>query len=314
MSRFENHLPPRRHAFASIILYVACCLISLTGSAQNQSTEAAGTTSTMSVRQARSELQRLLQSMWRAPQGTGNNVSMRNFCGLEGDVYSQDPMSDIKIEGDGFEFTDRGHMWDRWAGCLLCSPKQGKEYEQVRTFKFSALAHISAMPCGKKSGAFGVSDGRRWLGNGLTFWYSAQEAQEFADVLNRLASAANGNDSASQAEQFQQFKQQADQWRALAVKPAMPEDARVHKVLAENAVEEKNFDKATNEYEAALKIFPTWPEGQFNAALLSGQAQDYSEAILHMQCYLELVPDAPNAQDAKDKLIIWRDKLEHPSK
>jgi predicted TPR repeat methyltransferase len=58
-----------------------------------------------------------------------------------------------------------------------------------------------------------------------------------------------------------------------------------------------------------LVIFPTWPEGQFNLAFLCGETGDYGCAVEHMQDYLELVPDAPDAQAAKDKLIIWKDKL-----
>lgn len=115
----------------------------------------------------------------------------------------------------------------------------------------------------------------------------------------------------SYPEAVEKFKTDAAAWRALAVKPLMPEGAREHKVLAENAVQEKNFPKAIDEYEAALNIFPTWPEGQFNLALICGQTGDYGCAVEHMQNYLELVPDAQDAQAAKDKLIIWRDKLAH---
>jgi hypothetical protein len=60
---------------------------------------------------------------------------------------------------------------------------------------------------------------------------------------------------------------------------------------------------------AALDIFPTWPEGQFNLATLAGEKKYYELAVLHMKEYLELVPDSPDAQAAKDSIIIWRDKL-----
>jgi hypothetical protein len=114
-------------------------------------------------------------------------------------------------------------------------------------------------------------------------------------------------------EVVEKFKAEAAAWRALAVKPSMPDHAREHKVLAENAVREKNLTRARDEYEAALQIFPTWPEGQFNLALICGEAVDYGCAVEHMGNYLELVPDAPDAQGARDKLIIWRDKLQHPA-
>ncbi len=119
---------------------------------------------------------------------------------------------------------------------------------------------------------------------------------------------------ADQARQAQQnaFLQQANAWRALMVKPAMPEDAYVHKVLAENAYKEKDLPKAMAEYRAALNLFPTWPDGQNNLAVLCGESGDYECALKHMQNYLMLVPNAPDARAAQDHIIIWRDKLGLP--
>jgi tetratricopeptide (TPR) repeat protein len=134
-------------------------------------------------------------------------------------------------------------------------------------------------------------------------------ADQFAGYLGWLASHADDERAREQAA-VAQFKQQKETWRTATPRPQMPEGARQHKVLAENAVQEKNSDKAIDEYEAALQIFPTWPEGQFNVALICGETGDYDCAVEHMQDYLELVPDAPDAQSAKDKLIVWKDKLQ----
>ena len=89
----------------------------------------------------------------------------------------------------------------------------------------------------------------------------------------------------------------------------MSEEARRHKILGDNAYKEKDFGKAATKYAAALEIFPCWPEGQFNCALYSEESKYYREAILHMKYYLELIPDAPNARQAKDKIFIWEDKI-----
>lgn len=89
----------------------------------------------------------------------------------------------------------------------------------------------------------------------------------------------------------------------------MPEAAREHQVLAEYAFKQRETEKAVREYKSALEIFPTWPEGQFNLATLAGEQKDYGTAILHMEEYLELVPDSPDTQAAKDSIIIWRDRL-----
>ena len=52
----------------------------------------------------------------------------------------------------------------------------------------------------------------------------------------------------------------------------------------------KDTDKAITEYSAALEIFPTWPEGQFNLATLAGEKKLYGSAILHMKGYLRVGP------------------------
>jgi tetratricopeptide (TPR) repeat protein len=127
--------------------------------------------------------------------------------------------------------------------------------------------------------------------------------------LDFLAAAARQQVKAQMDSQFEQFKGQAKAWREASAKPAMPESAREHQVLAEYAFKEKDTDKAIKEYSAALEIFPTWPEGQFNLATLAGEKKFYETAIFHMKEYLELVPESADAQAAKDSVIIWKDKV-----
>jgi tetratricopeptide (TPR) repeat protein len=128
-------------------------------------------------------------------------------------------------------------------------------------------------------------------------------------ALDYLAAAAREQVKAQLDSQFEQFKGQAKAWREAAAKPPMPESAREHQVLAEYAFKEKDTDKAIKEYMAALEIFPTWPEGQFNLATLAGEKKFYETAIFHMKEYLELVPESSDAQAAKDSVIIWKDKV-----
>ena len=136
-----------------------------------------------------------------------------------------------------------------------------------------------------------------------------KEAERFAAALEYLSVAAWQQVKAQYDAHYQQFEAQLKPWRDAAAKPAMPEAAREHQVLAEYAFKEKDEEKAIREYMAALDIFPTWPEGQFNLATLAGEKKYYELAVLHMKEYLELVPDSPDAQAAKDSIIIWRDKL-----
>jgi tetratricopeptide (TPR) repeat protein len=130
--------------------------------------------------------------------------------------------------------------------------------------------------------------------------------------LEFLIANARQEASAQDAEALAQFQLRAKAWREAAVKPPMPEEGHEHQVLAEFAFKEKDVDKAINEYSAALAVFPTWPEGQYNLATLAGEKKFYALAILHMKEYLEMVSDSPNspdAQAAKDSVIIWKDKL-----
>jgi len=118
--------------------------------------------------------------------------------------------------------------------------------------------------------------------------FAAREAaDEFANALNWLVSHGGEERGRGRELTTEQFANAAAQWRALTPKPPM------------------------DEYDAALDAYPTWPEGQFNAALLCGETGDYEEAIQHMHNYLTLAPDAPYAPAARDKIVVWRDKLGH---
>jgi hypothetical protein len=133
---------------------------------------------------------------------------------------------------------------------------------------------------------------------------------KFEAALEYMAQNARTEMKEKLAREYASFEPQAQAWREAAVKPTMPEAAREHQVLAEYAFKEKNVDKAISEYMAALSIFPTWPEGQYNLATLTGEKKMYQMAIQHMKEYLELAPDSSDAQAAKDSVIIWKDKLQ----
>ena len=142
-------------------------------------------------------------------------------------------------------------------------------------------------------------------------YYRGGEAKDekLKAAMEFLAADARQQVKAQLNSQLDGFKAQAKSWREASVKPAMPEAAREHQVLAEYAFKEKDTDKAIKEYSSALDIFPTWPEGQFNLATLAGEKKFYETAIFHMKEYLELVPESPDAQAAKDSVIIWKDKV-----
>jgi hypothetical protein len=97
----------------------------------------------------------------------------------------------------------------------------------------------------------------------------------------------------------------ADYHKKAASNTVLPEEVNKYKVQAESAVRDKAFDDAADLYAAALKIAPWWPVGHFNRALVLGETGDYGDAKREMKYYLQLVPDAPNARAAQDKIYEW---------
>ncbi len=106
-----------------------------------------------------------------------------------------------------------------------------------------------------------------------------------------------------------EFRLTVEKFRAAGAAPEFPEEARRARIQAESALREKRTEDAVDRYEEALKIAPWWPEGRFNRALVLGDLDRYTEAIREMKKYLALVPDAPNARAAQDKIYEWEDKV-----
>jgi hypothetical protein len=97
----------------------------------------------------------------------------------------------------------------------------------------------------------------------------------------------------------------ADYRKKAAANAALPEEANKYKVQAEGAVRDKAFVDAADLYAAALNIAPWWPVGHFNRALVLGEGGDYEMATREMNYYLQLVPHAPNARAAQNKIYEW---------
>jgi tetratricopeptide (TPR) repeat protein len=145
-------------------------------------------------------------------------------------------------------------------------------------------------------------------------------AQAFANALNTLRLYARNFDPTrglpppcylardEQARIWAEFQKRAVAWRALPAKPPISDDVKQHRLLAEDAYQQKQFDTAAAEYEAGLEIDPLWAQGHFNAAVIYGELKDYDDAVWHMRCYLELVPDAPDAQESRDQMLLWQGK------
>lgn len=129
----------------------------------------------------------------------------------------------------------------------------------------------------------------------------AEVAAEQSKVAAKIAAKIAAEEAA--------FTEAAASYRAATVKPTLSEDARKFKVQAEFAVSKKEFEGAAARYKEALDIAPWWPEGHFNRALILGELSRYRDAMKEMKKYLTLVPDAPNARAAQDKIYQWEGEL-----
>lgn len=143
-------------------------------------------------------------------------------------------------------------------------------------------------------------------------WKAESDAREFVAAMNRMIWELN--DRPREEADRAALNQKVTAWRASGSKVELPEEAQRHKVLAEEAFKNKNLQHAGDEYSAALQLYPTWPEGQYNVALILGELNRYSEAVRHMETYLQLTPDAPDAQKAKEQVWIWEDRQKSGSK
>jgi hypothetical protein len=140
---------------------------------------------------------------------------------------------------------------------------------------------------------------------------SQDEAERFVKAMNRLIWEDSPRGRAEVEAEQAEFRRKLDAWRAGGSKIEPPEEARQHYVLAQEAFREKDVQHQADELSAALKIYPTWPSAQSDLALLLGELKHYSDAIQHMQMYLQLAPNAPDAENAKEQIWIWQDKAPH---
>lgn len=219
-----------------------------------------------------------------------------------------EPASGLQVRLNGFEFSAPY----KWKGLLK---DQGAVQEKivVKFSKVSDYLSIKKMPmmrtpkpvyvvgflqAGKKDVPFHMME---------LLWTEQAVAQGFADAFNRLVYLAHQGGPNSR-EGFLLFATEAKAWRENPQKPPLPADADRERILAENAIREKDLNRAIAHYENGLLIHPMWPEAWFNTALIYGELQDYESAANSMRRYLELMPNAPDAQAAREKLVIWEDK------
>jgi hypothetical protein len=143
----------------------------------------------------------------------------------------------------------------------------------------------------------------------------------FAGALNHLAEAAHAGricdctrDVAHTKAELDTFAQSTAAWRAMSPKPTLSDEVIKKRLLAEDAIEHKHLGAAVGYYDAGVALDPTWAQGWYNAALLYAEQQDYFDAAARMNHYLILLPEAPDAATAKEKLLLWEAKAEESNR
>jgi hypothetical protein len=111
-------------------------------------------------------------------------------------------------------------------------------------------------------------------------------------------------------DQIDAFKPLATKYRALSIKPTISEEQRKFIVQANTSLQEKNYNNAISFYTSAISIDPTaYPGAYYNLALAYALVDKYEDAVLNMNKYLLLVPDAPDARQARDQIYEWELKI-----
>ncbi|MDP3352880.1 MAG: hypothetical protein Q8S44_03985 [Flavobacteriaceae bacterium] len=130
-----------------------------------------------------------------------------------------------------------------------------------------------------------------------------KDAQSFADDLYYIQRQLIKKRFALNLEKFEPI---ADQYAALKVKPPVSEDQRKLIVQANSLNQQKQYAKAVEFYVKAIQLDPTaYPAGYYNIALLDAQLGYFENAIFEMKKYLMLMPNAPDARSAQDKIYEW---------
>lgn len=262
-----------------------------------------GNASVLSVAAARLQLSQALENCY------SGKLKLNIFA----DNMQVDAPRDIAVDTKGLSFTG-GTQWHGPTEPITVSVRfKDLDYVAVveqRWSKPGTFFYVGPQVRSLRSGedaSTGIVSSIYANMAGYPLWIDRAMAQHFVDAVNRLIWAARDKEG-----ELEGFRQRTASWRGLAPKPQLPEPANRERILAENAVSEKDATSAVAHYERGLELYETWPEGWFNLALMYAELHDYSGAVDSMKHYLELAPDAKDAPAVRDQLVIWSDKASRP--
>ncbi len=103
-----------------------------------------------------------------------------------------------------------------------------------------------------------------------------------------------------------EFKPTADQYQLLTEKPVISEEQRKYFLQANHLAETGDYYQALELYEKGIAINPiSYPGAYYNSALIAAMADSFPYAIYSLKKYLLLLPNATDAQTAKDKIYEY---------
>jgi hypothetical protein len=196
------------------------------------------------------------------------------------------------------------------------------DYKDVSTVRSDGTLLVFDIPT-QKNGGITID----FVGFHASFWRSRpgyEVHERFAPAFTKLVSDAHAGypydchsgsiTAADTAKELADFEQKTAAWRATNPKPPVSDEVTKRRLLAEDAVQQKNFGAAVDYYRVGITIDPTWAPGWYNSALISAELKNYSAAALYMKHYLILLPEASDAAAAKERVLLWEAKAEEASR
>jgi hypothetical protein len=275
--------------------------VGFTGPSVKKGDPPPGNAMALSLSQARTELKVAMKRKYVGSMVFGGLLGMGKMAG------DTEPLTQIHVRTSGFDVVAPFTWMGRHNEGKYFVDFNKEDYIQAHSFRFGQLFYSVGTLPKPQWPALG------WGGmSGMVpmqfVWPDEADAQNFADAFNRLLYAAYRNEEPAEP---QAFSAAALAWRQNPNKPPLGPEADRERILAENAIKEKNLDAVIEHYEGALEAQPMWPAGWFNLALIYAEQNNYADASDRMKHYLELAPDAPDAKDAREQMIIWEDKARH---
>src|SRR5512140_2060873 len=156
-----------------------------------------------------------------------------NSAGIRGgDERFRHHLENITVTLTGFSYTEVDDV-ARWA-----TQPRSRSFVYSGIPAFSVEYHSPFFP--------NSPTGYRTTFQPPIWWNRDKEgyARGFVDAVNAIRYYSSGADLADDAPLFAKFQEEARGWRAIPVKPGLPEGVRRSQILAEDAIRNKSFEEA----------------------------------------------------------------------